>query len=65
MDSEVAQPKDVVVAYIEALDDQKYEEALGFLHDNVRVRGPAGETYGKPTGFIEMLRRYRGKYDVK
>ena len=60
-----ADPKEVVASYIEALDKWRYEEALGFLHDDVRIRGPAGETYGKPTGFIEMLRRYRGKYDVK
>jgi hypothetical protein len=53
------------MSYIEALDDQRYEEALGFLHDDVRIRGPAGETYGKPMNFIEMLRRYRSKYDVK
>jgi SnoaL-like protein len=53
------------MSYIEALDDQKYEGALGFLHDDVRIRGPAGETYGKPTNFIEMLRKYRGKYEVK
>jgi hypothetical protein len=57
--------KEVVMSYIEALGDQRYEEAMGFLHDNVRIRGPAGETYGKPLEFIEMLRKYRGKYDVK
>jgi hypothetical protein len=59
------QPKEVVTSYIGALDGMRYEEALGFLHGNVRIWGPAGETYGKPMGFIEMLKRYRGKYDVK
>jgi predicted ester cyclase len=59
------QSKEVVMSYIGALDDQRYEEAMGFLHDDVRIRGPAGETYGKPKDFIEMLRKYRGKYDVK
>jgi SnoaL-like domain len=58
-------PKEVVMSYLGALDGQRYEEALGFLHDDVRIRGPAGETYGKPTNFIGMLRRYRGSYDVK
>ena len=53
------------MSYIEALDDQRYEEALGFLHDEVRIRGPAGETFGKPLDFIEMLRKYRGRYDIK
>jgi len=59
------QPKEVVMSYIGALDSQKYEEALALLHDNVRIRGPAGETFGKPLDFIEMLRKYRGRYDVK
>ena len=59
------QPKEVVMSYIQALDGQRYEEAMGLLHDNVRIRGPAGETYGRPTSFVEMLRKYRGKYDVK
>jgi hypothetical protein len=53
------------MSYIEALDDQRYEEALSLLHDRVRIRGPVGETFGKPMGFIEMLRRYRSKYEIK
>jgi len=57
--------KEVVMSYIGALDGQRYEEALELMHDRVKIRGPAGETYGKPSGFIETLRRYRGKYDVK
>jgi hypothetical protein len=65
MNQEDVRPKEVVMSYLGALDGQRYEEALGFLHDNVRIAGPAGETYGKPTNFIEMLRKYRGKYDVK
>ena len=61
----VDRPKDIVMAYIGALDSQDYDRALGYLHDRVRVRGPAGEAFGKPVDFIEMLRKYRGKYDVK
>ena len=60
-----SEPLRVVKAYIDALDGQRYEEALGLLHERVRVRGPAGETFGKPTDFIEMLRKYRGRYDIK
>ena len=60
-----AQPKDIVLAYIGALDGQRYEEAMAFLHENARIRGPAGETFGKPLDFVEMLRKYRGKYDIK
>ena len=56
---------EVVMAYINALDGQDYDTALNHLHDGVRIRGPAGETFGKPYDFIEMLRKYRGKYDIK
>ena len=58
-------PKEIVMAYIGALDGQQYEKALDYLHDRVRIRGPAGETFGKPLDFIEMLRNYHGRYDVK
>ncbi len=62
-------PKDdsrkTVMSYIDALDRQRYDDALRHLHDRVRIRGPAGETFGKPLDFIEMLRKYKGKYDVK
>jgi len=53
------------MSYIRALDGQDYDAALKYLHDRVRIRGPAGETFGKPLDFIEMLRRYHGRYDVK
>lgn len=55
----------VVMAYIEALDDYRYDDALKQLHENVKVRGPAGETFGNPAGFITMLQRYKGTYDIK
>jgi len=61
----VEEPTNVVMSYISALDRHEYDEALGLLHENVRIRGPAGEAYGKPLDFIEMLRKYRGKYDIK
>ena len=53
------------MAYISALDGREYERALGYLHDRVRIRGPAGESFGKPLDFIDMLRKYQGRYDVK
>jgi hypothetical protein len=65
MHSKITQPRDVVMSYISALDHQKYEEAMDFLHDNVKIKGPAGETFGKPLDFVEMLRKYRGRYGVK
>ena len=57
--------RDLVMAYIAALDRQHYDEALERLHERVRIRGPTGEAFGKPLDFIEMHRKYRGKYDDK
>ncbi len=57
--------KEVVLSYIKALDSQDYDAAERFLNDNIRVMGPAGEAFRKPREFIEMLRQYRGKYDLK
>jgi limonene-1,2-epoxide hydrolase len=56
---------EVVMSYINALDSQDYDAAMSRLHDKVRIRGPAGETFGRPYDFIEMLRKYQGKYDIK
>ena len=53
------------MVYIDALDSQDYEAAMSRLHDKVRIRGPAGEAFGKPYDFIAMLRKYRGRYDIK
>jgi hypothetical protein len=50
----------VVMFYIDVLDHQRYDDALNLLHDRVRIRGPAGETFGKPLNFIEMLQKYQG-----
>jgi hypothetical protein len=57
--------KKTVMSYIAELDSRDYDAALKYLHEKVRIKGPAGETFGVPKDFIEMLRRYRGKYDVK
>jgi hypothetical protein len=57
--------KTIVMSYIKALDSQNYDAALTYLNGKVRIKGPAGETFGIPRDFIEMLRRYHGKYDVK
>ena len=58
-------PREVVMSYIKALDSQHYDAALEHLYEGVRIRGPAGETFGRPLDFIEMLQKYQGKYDVK
>lgn len=63
--STAEQSEKVVMAYIRALDGQEYDRALDCLDDNVRIRGPGGETFGKPFDFINMLRKYKGSYEVK
>lgn len=57
--------RELVLSYISALDSQNYDEAGNYLSADVRIRGPAGETFGNPKQFVEMLRRYQGKYNVK
>jgi hypothetical protein len=57
-------PKKVVMSYIKAPDPHDDTEGQ-YANDAVRIRGPTGETFGKPKEFIQMLRKYRGKYDIK
>jgi limonene-1,2-epoxide hydrolase len=59
------EPREVVLSYIRALDGQDYDNARRHLNDEVRVKGPAGEMFSKPKEFIDMLRSYHGKYDLK
>ncbi len=65
METKKNNAKEVVLSYIKALDGQDYEAAEKYLNDNIRINGPAGEAFRKPKEFIEMLRQYRGKYDLK
>lgn len=65
MDSETKDAREVVRSYIEALDGQNFDQASSFIDENVRIIGPAGEGFGKPKNFTDMLKRYSGKYDIK
>ena len=65
MQSANNESKELVISYIRALDAQNYEDARNYLSDNIRIRGPAGETFGNSKQFVDMLKRYQGKYDVK
>ncbi len=56
--------KSVVLNYIEALDRQDYDAARDYLKDRLPVTGP-GEGFDSADRFIEMLRTYRSRYDVK
>jgi hypothetical protein len=57
--------KGVVLSYVRSLDAQDYETAGKYLSDHVHVIGPSGESFKEPGEFIDMLRQYRGKYDLK
>jgi limonene-1,2-epoxide hydrolase len=58
-------PREIVMSYIKALDDQDYDSARKWLGDNVLVKGPAGEAFRSPDEFISMMRNQRGRYDIK
>jgi hypothetical protein len=57
--------KELVLSYIKALDAQDYNQAVSYLSEKVRIMGPDGESFQNPSEFVGMLRKYRGKYDVK
>lgn len=61
----VQDPREVVMCYIKAMDDRDYAAVRNYLGDNVRVKGPAGETFRSPDEFLKMMAQQRGKYDIK
>ena len=58
-------PMEVVLSYVKALDNQDYDAAGNFLNNGIRIKGPSGESFSNKKEFIDMLRQYHGKYDVK
>lgn len=57
--------EEVVKHYIVALDRQEYEAAVKLIDEHVRIIGPAGESFGGPKGFISMMKKFPGRYDIK
>jgi hypothetical protein len=55
----------LVLSYIKALDSQNYDAAVECLSEGIQVKGPGGETFSNPKEFVDMLRQYRVKYDMK
>ena len=55
--------REVVMAYIKAMDDRDYAAARNYLGDNVRVKGPAGEAFRSPDEFLKMMEQQLEKYD--
>lgn len=56
---------EIVLSYVKALDQEDYDNAAKFLSEDVRIIGPAGESFGIPGEFIDMLRHYHGRYKIK
>lgn len=65
MESRNESALEIVLSYINALDRHDYRAAEGYLNNSIRVKGPAGEGFNNPKEFIEMLRKFPGKYDMK
>lgn len=57
--------KEVVMSYVRAMDQHQYDKATELIDDNVKIIGPAGEAFGGPQGFIEMMKKFPGRYDIK
>ena len=56
---------EVALSYIRTLDSQEYDAVWSYLGEGIRVKGPSGESFSTAREFIEMLRLYRGKYNLK
>lgn len=59
------EPREVVMSYIRALDELNYDLAGKYMNDNVRIQGPDGESFRRSKDFLEMLRQYRGRYEIR
>ena len=53
--------REVVMAYIEAMDKKNFDDVRKYMADNVFVKGPAGEAFRSPDEFINMIRAQAGK----
>ena len=58
-------PKDIVMSYIKNLDEYKYDNVEKLLSEKAQVIGPAGESFKNPKEFLNMLRIYKARYDIK
>jgi len=58
-------PKEIVLAYIEALDRHDWPTAGKHLAANIHIKGPAGEAFRNVDEFLSMMEKQAGKYDIK
>ena len=57
--------QEAVMSYIRAMGERDYVAARAYLGENVRVKGPGGESFRTPDEFLKMMEQQRGKYDIK
>lgn len=58
-------PREIVIAYIKAMDSRDYGTVRGYLSASVFITGPAGEAFRSPEEFIGMMKQQSGRYSVK
>lgn len=59
------EPLEVVTRYLDYLNKFEYAKAKDLLEAQVRVVGPSAEGFHSSTEFVEMLGKYRPKYDLR
>lgn len=57
--------RDIVMAYVQALDRRDFAAAGQYLDDSVFIKGPGGEAFRSPGDFLKMMEQQRGRYDIK
>jgi len=57
--------REIVMSYLNAMDNRDYDSARNYLGESVLIKGPAGEAFRSPDEFISMMQKQRGKYDIK
>ncbi|MFA5105350.1 MAG: nuclear transport factor 2 family protein [Candidatus Micrarchaeia archaeon] len=58
-------PKEVVLAYIKALDNHDYDAARKLMDENASITGNSAETYNKPEKLLGLFKSLGPKYEVR
>jgi hypothetical protein len=57
--------REIVMAYVQAMDKRDYAAVRQCLQDSVFIRGPGGEAFRSPDEFLRMMEQQRGRYDIR
>ncbi len=58
-------PREVVLAYIKALDSHDYEAARRLMGDNASITGNSAETYNKPEKLLGLFKSLGPRYEIR